>query len=195
MNLELRMYGLVPYNLSPIQQGIQFGHAVVRYGRKFPSNIYNDWVDNWETFIILGGNTTNNNSERLGTLNKHFQTLKDNNITCQSFYEPDLGDQLTAVCFIVDERVFNKEKYPDFDDWYLQNVSINDATRNGFSQSFRTLSDYAIFTEKVSLEKVEMTPAIHNLKIDSENFNKWIDFIGGKENLFLRHFLKPFKLA
>jgi hypothetical protein len=24
--LELRMMGLVPYNLSPIQQGIQFGH-------------------------------------------------------------------------------------------------------------------------------------------------------------------------
>ena len=31
--LELRMYGLVPYNISPIQQGIQFGHAVVEYGR------------------------------------------------------------------------------------------------------------------------------------------------------------------
>lgn len=29
--MEYRMYGLVPYNLSPIQQGIQFGHAVVEY--------------------------------------------------------------------------------------------------------------------------------------------------------------------
>ena len=28
-DLEYRMYGFVPYNLSPIQQGIQFGHAVV----------------------------------------------------------------------------------------------------------------------------------------------------------------------
>ena len=27
--LELRMYGFVPYNISPIQQAIQFGHAVV----------------------------------------------------------------------------------------------------------------------------------------------------------------------
>ncbi len=33
MYLERRMYGLVPYNMSPIQQGIQFGHAVVDYGR------------------------------------------------------------------------------------------------------------------------------------------------------------------
>ena len=33
--LEYRMYGLVPYNLSPIQQGIQFGHAVVEYMLSF----------------------------------------------------------------------------------------------------------------------------------------------------------------
>ena len=26
-NLELRMYGLVPYQLMGIQQGIQYGHA------------------------------------------------------------------------------------------------------------------------------------------------------------------------
>jgi len=25
------MYGLVPYNISPIQAGIQFGHSVVEY--------------------------------------------------------------------------------------------------------------------------------------------------------------------
>jgi hypothetical protein len=31
MYLEYRMYGLVPYNLSPIQQGIQFGHGVIEY--------------------------------------------------------------------------------------------------------------------------------------------------------------------
>ena len=32
--LELRMYGFVPYNLSPIQQGIQYGHAVVEYSQR-----------------------------------------------------------------------------------------------------------------------------------------------------------------
>jgi len=37
--LELRMYGIVPYNISPIQQAIQFGHAVVEYGQmaRFPN--------------------------------------------------------------------------------------------------------------------------------------------------------------
>ena len=34
-DLEYRMYGLVPYNISPIQQGIQYGHAVVEYIDKY----------------------------------------------------------------------------------------------------------------------------------------------------------------
>ena len=30
-DLEWRMYGIVPYNISDIQKGIQFGHAVQEY--------------------------------------------------------------------------------------------------------------------------------------------------------------------
>lgn len=116
--LEKRMYGLVPYNLSPIQQGIQFGHAVVEYSL-IPEykEQYLDWAKNWKTFIILNGGTTNNqfkNGKFVGSLNQHYQTLIENDIDISTFYEPDLGDQLTAITFIVDERVFNKEKYPDF---------------------------------------------------------------------------------
>jgi hypothetical protein len=112
--LELRMYGIVPYNISPIQQGIQFGHAVVDYGLQHGmTDLYLDWAQNWKTFIILNGGTTNDNPKWLGTLNQHAQTLGEMNIPTSCFYEPDLGDQLTAVVFIVDERVFNKEKYPE----------------------------------------------------------------------------------
>jgi len=68
--LNYRMYGMVPYNLSPIQQGIQFGHAVVRMGRTvrdmgYMEDIYNKWADKDEVFIILNGGTTNNNPEKL----------------------------------------------------------------------------------------------------------------------------------
>lgn len=124
--LEYRMYGLVPYNISPIQQGIQFGHAVVEYGRKKNKvKGYDKWSKKDKTFIILNGGTTNLNSYSLGTLNKHRETLLKNNVHIECFYEPDLGDQLTAVVFLVDERVFNKEKYPDdngvdpFEDWTI----------------------------------------------------------------------------
>lgn len=116
---ELRMYGLVPYNISPIQQGIQFGHAVVEYGaHNHNTEEYGDWRDNWKTFIILNGGTTNSNPLRLGTMNQHLETLKSLGVTVDTFYEPDLGDQLTAVVFILDERVFNKKLYPDFRDWF-----------------------------------------------------------------------------
>jgi hypothetical protein len=122
--LELRMYGLVPYNISPIQQGIQFGHAVVEYGRtcqdmKNHEAHYKNWADNWKTFIILNGGTTNTNFSTedglpFGSMNRHMLTLGlDIKIPFATFYEPDLGDQLTAIVFIVDERVFNKTKYPD----------------------------------------------------------------------------------
>ena len=121
IKLEYRMYGLVPYNISPIQQGIQFGHAVVRYGRmvkdiKPLKNKYNKWAEIDQTFIILNGGTTNINKKRLGTLNQHLITLREKGILVQDFYEPDLGDQLTAICFLVDERVWNIKKYPDYVD-------------------------------------------------------------------------------
>jgi len=121
--LKYRMYGLVPYNISPIQQGIQFGHAVVEYGLDFgKTNVINDKIDpytQWarydKTFIILNGGTTNDNedSEFYGTLNQAKDEIDKMNIPYATFYEPDLGDQLTAVVFLVDERVWDKENYPD----------------------------------------------------------------------------------
>lgn len=109
-----RMYGLVPYNISPIQQGIQFGHAVVEYGlENFKDEDYKEWANICKTFIILNGGTTNTNVDALGTLNKHAITLEQFGIKIACFYEPDLGDQLTAIVFLVPEQIYNKEKYPD----------------------------------------------------------------------------------
>jgi len=119
--LEQRMYGLVPYNLSPIQQGIQFGHAVVEYSlnhysytEQKGSNPYSQWAHYDKTFIILNGGTTNNNAEHWGTLNQAVLELGRLRVEKATFNEPDLGDQLTAVVFLVDERVWDKEKYPEY---------------------------------------------------------------------------------
>lgn len=115
--MEKRMYGLVPYNISPIQQGIQFGHAVVEYSLTYSkTEKYKSWSKEWKTFIILNGGTTNWRENKRGTLNNHLSTLLSNNIECAWFSEPDLGDQLTAVVFIVDERVFKEDKYPNIKD-------------------------------------------------------------------------------
>lgn len=172
MYLEYRMYGLVPYNMSPIQQGIQFGHAVVDYSRTVNGiephdSIYNKWADKDKTFIILNGGTTNTNTERLGTLNQHMNTLYANSVLHQPFYEPDLGDQLTAICFLVDERVWSKELYPDF-------------IKETLPWSRNKPSEKA----KLALEET-----------NNKNYEAWVEKVGGEKNAFLREFLKGFRLA
>src|ERR1035437_7758146 len=121
--LELRMYGLVPYQLTGIQMGIQFGHAAVEYGLKFFNDEeYQEWAKMYKTFIILNGGFSNHSQNRYtedtnhpGTMESNLLELINNDVKIGSFYEPDLNDMLSAVVFIVDERVFNRKKYPDFD--------------------------------------------------------------------------------
>jgi hypothetical protein len=119
------MYGLVPYNLSPIQQGIQFGHAVVEYAQaNFSKGDYQMWAKHDKTFIILNGGTTNSrrfDGKPIGTLNQHSELLSTKGIVNAKFYEPDLGDQLTAAVFLVDDRVFDREAWPDYDGIYFTN--------------------------------------------------------------------------
>jgi hypothetical protein len=192
--LELRMYGLVPYNISPIQQAIQFGHAVVEYGQrvKMPislsklslnsSQIYDDWADNWKTFIILNGGTTNykynEDGSQFGTLNNHLQLLKEHNVDLAIFNEPDLGDQLTAIVFIVDERVFNRKKYPDFEDWVIDNYG--DLIRSDYYTTSFMMAQQIKTSDK---------------KEDKKVYQQWVKIVGGEKNVFLRDFLKNFKLA
>ncbi len=143
--LELRMYGLVPYQLTGIQQAIQFGHAVVEYGLTFgDTEQYLDWAKNWKTFIVLNGGTTNTNLSTedglpFGTLNRHLMTLDELNVRYEKFYEPDLGDQLTAIVFVVDERIFNKTKYPEpFD------IMLNLESKTNYIESIGGVNNYKL---------------------------------------------------
>ena len=114
-----RMYGLVPYNLSPIQQGIQYGHGVIEYSLDFGDTPeYQKWAKKDKTFIILNGGTTNGrrfDGDLVGSLNRHGVDLTVNGIKNSRFYEPDLGDCLTSVVFLVDDRVFDRVTWPEYD--------------------------------------------------------------------------------
>jgi len=177
-NLELRMYGLVNYQLTGIQMGIQFLHGVVEYGQMVNEKggdileQYNEWANIHKTVILLNGGTTNNNLNKLGTLNQHLQTLIDKQIVCSKFEEPDLGDQLTAVVFIVDERVFNKEKYPDFD----------------FTNKLQVAPGYGIWSEDPT------NPQFLN-ELEAKRWEDWVVSVGGQKNVWLRSWLKNFRLA
>lgn len=175
--LELRMYGWTPYNISEIQKGIQFGHAVDQYARKFQNDeLYQEWVDNHKTYIILNGGTTNNNVESkwFGGMNKIERALVENSIKHSTFCEPDLGDQLTGIALIVDERCFNKTDYPFFNEWMkgrIPNIEWLDYFRNGSERS-----------EEAKL-------------VFASLYNEWVDFIGGSQNVFLKELLSNYKLA
>lgn len=187
--MELRMYGLTNYQLTGIQKGIQFLHGVVEYSQMVNGvggellDIYNDWANNHKTAILLNGGTTNHRTNvedglPFGSLNQHLLTLVENKIDFATFNEPDLGDQLTSVVFIVDERVFNRKKYPDFEDWVFENYG--DLIR----------SDYYTASFMLARQIKES-----NKKEDKKVYAEWIKLVGGEKNAFLRDFLKNFKLA
>lgn len=187
--LELRMYGFVPYNISEIQKGIQFGHAVVEYGiENFNSGQYLDWAKYWKTFIILNGGTSNHSMNRYhhdeneyqGSMEDILEVLMLNEVKLATFYEPDLNDMLSAIVFIIDERVFNRKVYMDFGDWVMEN-------------HFYYLQDNMMNSNKIEKMRKEGY-FLNGSDKERKLYSDWVDFVGGEKNAFLRDFLNPNKV-
>ncbi len=177
--LEFRMYGFVPYNISDIQKGIQFGHGVVEYSINYSGDIdYDKWKNNDKTFIILNGGPSNINNIEYG-MNSILNKLNEFKIKNSTFFEPDLNDMLSAIVFLVDERVFNKKDYPDFSDWIL----------NKYGGLLKGNGEYG------KQEKIFENIKYSNSKDDKKIYDEWVNLIGGTKNAFLREFLKEFRLA
>jgi hypothetical protein len=71
---------------------------------------------------------------------------------------------------------FNKKKYPDFEDWLIQNYSDFISIPGSIHQ----------ISKKIKESKEDR---------DQKVYKKWLKLIGGEKNEFLRKFLKDFKLA
>ncbi|MDD5648822.1 MAG: hypothetical protein PHF86_00125 [Candidatus Nanoarchaeia archaeon] len=173
--LKKRLYFFVPYNISPIQQAIQAGHAALEYAFKYGNTKeFIDFVTNHKTWIILNGGTTNDSLDNdgyfYGSLNKILDILENNDINYTIFREPDLNDTLTAVCFICDERVFDWENYPDFKSYLI-----------------KTLDNFDKTLLKLTLEDLKLLYPIP--------YNNWYVLIGGKQNEILKELIKDKKLA
>jgi len=166
-----RMYGFVPYQLSGIQSGIQFGHAAMRYAWGYKNTEeYQKWIEDCETFIILNGGTTNMSETSPGGMNIILKNLLDNDINCAWFKEPDLGNQLTGIAFLVNEKVYDLEKWPDLADWVPKDI----------------------FTPK---EIQDIRHDRYDWPSDKKQFLlDWTAMIEPK-NVFLRKYLKKFRLA
>jgi len=96
---DLRMVCLVPYNLSPIQQGIQSAHAIAEHSL-LKETLYLDWLLGFKTIIILNAGTTGPKS----TMESHVEALDKLGVHYSFFTEPDLNDAMTAIAFIVDYK-------------------------------------------------------------------------------------------
>lgn len=177
--MEKRLYSLVIYNISSIQAGIQSAHSNMEYALKYWNDKdFQDWAKNWKTIILLNGGITNSGKEtyyniepKKGTMEKYLEIIQNMDIKVVPFYEPDLNFSLTSMSFLVDERVFNREKYPD------PVVNIN---------SWREFQSKKSFEEAINYKFNDLDISI---------FYDWIQSIGGEKNLFLRFFLKDFRLA
>ena len=119
------MYSLVLRQLNPMQKGIQSLHAVVEYanyiqsGSKFDPSLkqnYKEWSDYDKTMIVLDSGTSDD-------LFEDRQILAELGVFNVAFNEPDLYNMPTAVCFILDERVWDTKNYPDYQQ-YLENWKI-----------------------------------------------------------------------
>lgn len=105
---ESRMYFFTIYQLTGIQAGIQCGHAALEYAHKYKNDPeYVNFIENCKTWVILNGGTTNSNYGELGSLNEISNELIEKGIKHACFYEPDLNNALTSICFIVDLSTYS----------------------------------------------------------------------------------------
>jgi hypothetical protein len=182
---EYRMYFFVPYQLTGIQTGIQCGHAALEYADKYGGDEeYIIFVREWKTWIILDGGTTNSRRNFqgivIGSLDQIGDDLLKNDIQFAYFQEPDLNDALTAICFLADERVFNRKDYPDFVDFILDIKMYSDAKEE-------TPAENIVMLKMQTLEHLqEMFP---------DYYKEWVRFVGGVKNVFLRELIKDKRLA
>jgi len=189
--LELRMYFFVPYNISPIQMGIQAGHALgryaLRYGRYDPQHIVWDFLEKFETWIILNGGTTNDERDfeaiPVGSLNLIGDQLQENDIEFSYMIEPDLNHALTALCIICNEQVFNRKDYPDFVDWLLD-VKMYKSAKN------EALKNNPEFWVELKLKTAEEVQGLF-----PEYYKEWVRLLGGVKNVFLRELTRDKKMA
>jgi hypothetical protein len=180
--LQFRKYFFVPYNLSPIQKGIQAGHASDQYDSKYKGERELEDFTFWDkTWIILDGGTSNSGKmgHKLGTMEEIRDILFNSMNHFSEFHEPDINDALTGICFLADERVWDFETYPEFYDWLMEQKIESTVS------AYTMRQNPAIKRMKPEMQK-EMFPGF---------YADWVTTIGGEKNEILRNLIRGKKLA
>ena len=167
---KYRMYCLVLRQLSPIQKGVQSAHSIVEYSNKYGNEDgYLVWSRADKTIIMLDGGV-------LSELEEIISQLDENNVKYGVFREEDLGDIITSISILVDERVFNRKEYPDFETWRNSKYPV------------RPMHCVAYIGGEYDHDPNDYTW--------DEHHKEWVnDVIGGEANEFLRNLLSNKRLA
>lgn len=180
--LEKRMYGLVMYNLSREQKGIQHDHAVNEFALEHPEE-HREWARHWKTTMMMNGGTSCDLQEiehghrkimYEGSIQKSIKALTEAGIKFSIFREPDANMAITAVVFIADERTFLYKKDQLYPDFVASPYPWSDKGKN-YKPSEKEFAKWEKSNEK--------------------NYKAWVEKVGGEKNLFLREFIKPLRFA
>lgn len=107
MTREQRMCSVALRHLSGIQKGIQSAHAIVDYANKLGDTPeYKRWARKDKTLYVLEAHTD-------GQLMDAYNELKALKVPVQLFREPDMGNIVTAITFLLDATVWNTQKFPN----------------------------------------------------------------------------------
>lgn len=101
------MYCVALRHLSGIQKGIQGWHAADEYKIAHGETPeHKQWLHNDKTVMLLQANSTD-------AIKVAMYDLDEAKISYSLFKEPDLGDAITAFCFLLDEEVWDTDTYPN----------------------------------------------------------------------------------
>lgn len=171
------MYFFVPYNISEIQKGIQAGHAAIEYSIEHgDTDMFKTFANRHKTFIILNGGTTREDPSDRGTmqtLHNQIDLYNEDHILIDFvkyayFREPDLNYATTAICFICDQRVWDRELVPDFNDYsndyYAGSIGFNDLDEYNFHRTLFVKYNGKYIQKSFSMIKHSAKDIIKKLK-------------------------------
>ena len=107
MITEQRRITVVLRHLGGRQQGIQSDLAGTEYALKyFDTPEWQRWARKDKTIILLESFTDTQ-------LQEAYDELRKLKIPVAKFHEPDTGNCLTGICFLIGESTWNTKKYPN----------------------------------------------------------------------------------
>lgn len=106
-----KMYSIVLRHLDGQNKGVQTTHGVCEYIRKhWDDEDLQQWINQDKTLVMLSGGT-------VPDMNEIRASFDEAGIPYETFEEEDLADLTTSICLLADERVWDRENYPSFNEF------------------------------------------------------------------------------